>query len=246
MNRTNGIVSAFLVTLLAAATAHADAAGDAALAKIDEAQNRAKTLEIQYQVVNQEPGKAQATRALTVRIKGEKRYAEFTAPADMKGTKVLILSATEMYVYLPAFGKVRRLSDDGLAQGFMGMTFSANDFVTRYGDVYTGAVASENAGQMQLVATPKPGQKAPYAKIEITVAKDRMLPTLLKYYDGTKKNVKTEERTTYTCEGNVCTAGEQKMTDNTKSGAWTKMVRKSWKVNPNLSDEMFSKRNLGE
>lgn len=246
MNRTLGIAPAFFVTMLAGATARADAAGDAALAKIDEAQNRAKAHEFQYQVINQEPGKAQATRALTVRIKGDKRYAEFTAPADMKGTKVLILSATEMYVYLPAFGKVRRLADDGLGQGFMGMTFSPNDFVTRYGDVYTGAVASENASQMQLVATPKPGQKAPYAKIEITVAKDRMLPTLLKYYDAAKKYVKTEERTAYTCEGNVCTASEQKMTDNTKSGAWTKMVRKSWKVNPNLSDDMFTKRSLAE
>ena len=50
--------------------------------------------------------------ALIVKLKAEKRLTEFTAPADMKGTKVLVLSPTQMYVYLPAFGKVRAMTDE--------------------------------------------------------------------------------------------------------------------------------------
>jgi hypothetical protein len=79
--------------------------------------------------------------------------------------------------------------------------------------------------------------------IEFTVAKDRTLPTQLKYYKG-GTNVKTETRTGYTCQGNICTATEQKMVDNTRSGAWTSMTRKVWKVNEPMSDGIFSKRTL--
>lgn len=238
-------LAAMEIALLAAAsTAHADAAGDAALAKLDEAQNRAKTYYFEYDVTNQEPGKAEKKLAIVARIKGEKRLAEFTAPADMKGTKVLLLGASEVYVYLPAFGKVRRLTSSESTQGFMGMSFSQDDFVTRYGDRYTATVAADSGTQLQLVATAKPGQTAPYAKIELTVAKDRMLPTLLKYYNSEGKNVKTEERSSYTCDGSICTASEQKMTDLTKRGALTKLVRKKWSVNQEMSDELFSKRSL--
>ena len=34
------------------------------------------------------------------------------------------------------------------------------------------------------------------------------------------------------------------MVDNTKGGAWTKMIRKTWKVNEAMSDDLFSKREL--
>jgi hypothetical protein len=64
-----------------------------------------------YEITNKEPGKDEGTLAMTVKLKGEKRYTEFSAPADMRGTKVLILSPTQMYVYLPSYGKVRRIAN---------------------------------------------------------------------------------------------------------------------------------------
>ncbi|MFT3773121.1 MAG: outer membrane lipoprotein-sorting protein [Minicystis sp.] len=184
--------------------------------------------------------------AMKVQIKGEKRLTEFSAPADMKGTKVLILSPTQMYVYLPAFGKVRRIASHTKDQGFLGLAFSQDDMATQaYAADYEGKVGSEDAASWKLVLTPKAGKETAYAKIEVTVGKDKKLPTELKYFNAEGKNIKTEARTGYTCEGDVCTPGELKMTDNTK-GNWTKLVRKSWKVNENISDDVFSQRNLGE
>jgi outer membrane lipoprotein-sorting protein len=231
--------AASCAVLFAGGPARADDAGDKALAAVDEAMNRAKTQYFEYDVTNQEPGKPEAKLGMTVRLKGEKRLTEFTAPADMKGTKVLILGPAQTYVYLPAFGKVRRVASSVSDQGFMGMTYTQDDFQTKYGDVYTAT----SAGGV-LVLTPKPGQQPPYAKIEITLDPAKGLPSQLKYYNAANVNVKTELRTNYTCEGNVCTATEQKMIDNTKSGAWTKMVRKTWKLNEAMPDDMFSKRAL--
>jgi outer membrane lipoprotein-sorting protein len=226
--------------------ARADAAGDAVLAKVDAAMNRAKTLKFDYEIVNKE-GADKGEKSLTMKVllKGEKRFTEFTS-GDMKGTKVLVLSSTQMWVYLPAFGKVRRIASHTKDAGFLGMTFSQDDMATTaYGPQYTATVLSDDASTTKLALTPKPGQETPYAKIEVTVHKDHMVPSELKYFNAEGKNVKTETRTGYACEGDVCTPGELKMTDNAK-GAFTKLTAKSREVNKEISDDVFSQRNLGE
>ena len=240
-------------TLVAAAIlaheipAWGDAVGAGVLAQMDAAMNKAKTLKLEYEIVNKEaPDKAERTLGMKVLIKGQKRFSEFTAPADMKGTKVLVLSPTQMYVYLPAFGKVRRITSHTQDQGFLGMAFSLDDLATTaYGQSYTAVVDSEDATTWKLVLTPKVGQQTPYAKIAVIVLKNRKLPSELKYFDADGKNVKTETRTGNSCEGDVCTPGELRMIDNVK-GTWTKLVAKSREVNKEISDDVFTQRNLGE
>jgi hypothetical protein len=226
--------------------ARADAAGDAVLVQVDAALNKAKTLVFDYEIVNQEAGKSERTMAMKSSTKGGKRLLEFAAPSDMKGTKVLFLSPTQTYVFLPAFGKVRRVASHTADQGFLGLAFSADDLgATSYGPSYTAKIGSDTAAEWKLVLTPKAGQQTSYAKIEMSVAKDKKVPTELKYFNADGKNVKTETRTGYSCEGDVCTPGDQKMTDNVK-GAFTKLVAKSRKVNGEISDDVFTQRNLGE
>lgn len=239
-------VAVSAAALTEADVARADAAGDGVLAGMDAAMNKAKTLSFEYEIVNKEPGKDERTMGMKVQLKGEKRLSEFSSPADMKGTKVLILSPTQMYVYLPAFGKVRRIASHTKDQGFLGLAFSQDDMATTaYSQLYTAAVGSETPAEWHLVLTPKAGQETPYAKIEVTVTKDKRVPSELKYFSAEGKNVKTETRTGYTCEGDVCTPGELKMTDNGK-GNWTKLIAKSRKVNAGISDDLFSQRSLGE
>lgn len=233
-------------TFSASSPARADAAGDKVMVAMDAALNRAKTLTFEYEVVNQEPGKAERKLGMTVRLKGEKRLSEFLAPADMKGTKVLILSPTQMYVFLPAFGKIRRIASHVADQGFLGLAFSQDDMATTsYSGAYTGQIASETPTQWKVTATPKAGQATNYAKIEFTINKDKTVPSELRYFNTAGVNIKTETRGSYSCEGDVCSPGELKMVDNAK-GNWTKLVRKSWKVNASISDDVFTTRNLGE
>lgn len=233
------------VALVGVGSASADPPGDAALGKMDSALNQAKTQYLDYEVINQEPGKAEKKIGMKVYIKGEKRMTEFTAPADMKGTKVLILSPTDMYVYLPAFGKVRRIASHTTEQGFMGMTFTQQDFASQsYGASYTGQLVSESGNDQKLTLTPKAGQTTPYGKLEFTVMKDKNLPTEIKYFNAAGTHVKTETRSDYKCEGRVCTPMTLKMVDHTKGGQSTKFTTKEWKVNTEISDDIFSKRNL--
>lgn len=240
------LAASTLALMTQGSAARADAAGDKVLAAMDAALNKAKTQYFEYEVINQEPGKGDRKLGLQVRLKADKRFTEFTAPADMKGTKILIMSPTQMYVYLPAFGKVRRIASSVSDQGFMGMTFSQDDLASQaYGVSYEAKIASETPSEYKIVMTPKAGQTPPYAKLEVTIGREKMLPSEIQYFNAEGKNVKTETRTGYTCEGAVCTPAELKMVDNIKKAS-TKMIRTKWKVNEEMSDDLFSKRVLGE
>jgi len=239
------IAATTLTVTLSHVPARADAAGDAALAKVDAALNKAKSHYFEYEAATTEAGKAEKKVGLNVFIKGDKRMTEFTAPADLKGTKVLILSPAEMYVYLPAFGKVRRIASHTTDQSAFGMAFTSNQLaIQKYSGMYTATVASTTDKEVKLTLTPKAGQTPPYAKLEVTASKDKSLPSEIKYYNTDGKLVSTETRTGYTCESDICTPGELKMVDHTKSNLTTKMTRKKWKVNETIADDVFSKRSL--
>jgi len=228
------------------ATARADAVGDAVLSKMDAALNQASTLMFDYDLHNRESGKSEHMLAMKMQVKGSKLLQEFTAPADMNGTKVLILSPTQIYVYLPAFGRVRRVAGHTKDQGFLGLAFSQDDFATTsYGSQYTSQIASQTPTQYVLALTPKAGQDTNYAKIEITVAKNRMLPLQLKYFNAEGANIKTETRSSYSCQGPVCTAGEIDMVNNI-NGNRTELIRKNWQQNVAIPDEIFTIRNLDQ
>jgi outer membrane lipoprotein-sorting protein len=238
--------SALALGLVAyAAPAHADAQGDAVVQKMDGALKSYKTLTVQYNVTTQEPGKGASEMVVRSNFKGRKQFTELLSPGDVKGTKVLHLSESEMYVYMPAYRKIRRVASHVNEQGFMGGTYSATDMnLTQYSLFFTGQLSSEDSGSWTVTLTPKPDVSPPYGKVIITVAKSNNLPTTLKYFDDKNNHVKTETRTNYFCEGKVCLPKEQKMTDHTKGDKWTRLTLGEYKINPDLGDDMFSKRNL--
>ncbi len=225
--------------------ARADAKGDAALRKVDEAQRQYKTLTSQYTITTQEPGKDPTEMVVRTNFMGRKQFTELLAPGDMKGTKVLHLSDTEMYIYMPAYRKIRRVASHVNEQGFLGTTYSATDMnLTAYGEYFSATVSSEDGANLVLALEPKPDARAPYGKMELTIDKSLNLPTRIKYYDEKGNHVKTETRTNYVCEGRVCMPKRQKMVDHTKNEKWSRIELGEYKVNPSLPDDMFSKRNL--
>ena len=108
--------------------------------------------------------------------------------------------------------------------------------------IFSGQIASQTPTQYVLVLTAK-AQDPNYAKIEITLAKDRMLPLQLKYLNSEGVNIKTETRSNYSCAGPVCVPGETRMVDNV-NGNWTRLVRKTWQHDVAISDDIFNERTL--
>lgn len=224
-------------------------AGDATevLAKMDRAMSSSEDLYLRYDVVNQEPGKKEPRNmAFTTKVKGEMSLTEFEAPADLKGTRVLVMSRSQMYVYLPAYRKVRRIASHVTQQGFMGTTYSHDDMSSApLGQVYQAVkLLAESDTEWQLELAPKPETVAPYPKAVLTIDKKMKQPTTLKYFNDKGVNIKTETRSEFSCEGEVCVPGILRMEDHTRNGAWTEMRRTEYTINPGFSVDVFTTRYL--
>jgi outer membrane lipoprotein-sorting protein len=225
----------------------ADEKGDKALVALDATIFKAKTQYLEYEATIKVPEKADRVLKLAVWMKNEWRLSEFLAPADVKGTKVLILSPTQMYVYLPAYKKVRRIASHVTDQGFMGMHFTQDDMsITSYAKMYTATIAKDDGKLVTLSLTAKKDSHAPYPKLELVCDKAKNLPMEIRYFNDAGSKLKTETRAGYTTEKECSAPVDIKMVDHTKGGASTTMVRKAWKVNPDIPDSKFSKRALEE
>lgn len=198
-----------------------------------------------FSAVTQEPGKAPREMTFEVQNQGEKRLVNFEGPSDMKGTRVLVLSRQQMWVYLPAYRKVRRVASHVKQQGFMGTTYSDEDMSTsRYGEAYEGTTIQEDDASVSLKLVPKAETKTGYGHLEIDVRRDLMLPSEIRYYNTDGLHIKTETRSKYDCAENVCTPAVLKMTDHTRNDAWTSLTVLERKVNQGVSASLFSVRNL--
>ncbi len=219
--------------------------GATVLAQMDESMTRAVDQYFEYELVNEEKGRDPKVMGLKVWIKGDQRLTEFTAPGDMKGTKALVQKRDQMYIYLPAYSKVRRVASSATSGGFMGTTFSNEDISTvTYGPVYSAALLSETDTDWVLEMTPREGEKSAYSKLEMTVSKKYIQPVEIKYFSDKGQHIKTELRTDYSCQGDVCNAASMKMIDHSRGDAATELIRQEWEVNTGVADDVFSVRSL--
>jgi len=221
------------------------ASGDAWISKFDNKANEAADTWFRFEATTQEPGKAARSMSFTVLNKGSKRLVNFEAPGDMKGTRVLVLSRQQMYVYLPAYNKVRRVASHVTEQGFMGTTYSDEDMsTTRFGEVYAAEILSEEDDALTVTLTPREGAKTAYSKLEMVLSRELGLPTEIRFFNAGGQHVKTETRSEYDCGAGVCTPGAMRMTDHRRNDVYTTLIVSERRVNAGVSDATFSVRNL--
>lgn len=235
-----------IALLLGAAPAARAESGAKLLRQMDSAQTRAKDQVFDYEMVIGDPGKSTRKIGMRVHVRGkDKRRMEFLYPGDVKGMKVLILSRSRMYVYLPAYRKIRRIASHMREQSLFGADYNYDDMSTvTYAGLYNAKLVGSNAKHHHLRLTPKSSGETSYGRIELWLRKKDMMPAKLVYYNAKGKKVKTETRTGYTCKQKICNATVMKMVDHRRNGHWTKMVRKSWKVNTGFPERIFSRRTL--
>jgi outer membrane lipoprotein-sorting protein len=219
--------------------------GDAAVARFDEVVNKPTDTWFSFQATTQEAGKSPRVMAFTVQNKGSRRLVDFEQPGDMKGTRVLVLSRQQMYVYLPAYNKVRRVASHVTEQGFMGTTYSDEDMsTTRFGEVYEAELTGEAEGSLTVSLSPRAGASTAYGKLEMDLSTELGTATAIRFFDEDLQHVKTEVRSAYDCTGGACTPGQMTMTDHRRGDASTTLLVLERKVNTGVSDGVFSVRNL--
>lgn len=128
-----------------------------------------------------------------------KQLVVFVAPADVKGTKFLSISApkqsTQMWLYLPAVGRERVIAGSAVQGKFMGTDFTfeeisgASSFSEEYKPVRQKDTKVDGRDCYVLQLTPKVS-KASYGQLTMTVDKESRIPLSVEFYDQRKRLIK--------------------------------------------------------
>lgn len=212
------------------------------LKKMDDVLYAPKDLTATNTIILTDKNGKQETRAANIMQKGtNKRIMRFTAPASQAGIAVLALPDNVMYLYLPAYGKERRISASVKNQNFAGTDFSYDDMEPiPYADKYTSTLISSEANAYRLELVPK--GRSDYSKIIASINKTDYYPELMEYYDRGNRKIK-EARYTFKKVGKYWNAEEIEMTD-LKRDHKTSMKMSDVHYDTGLIDDEFTVRKL--
>jgi hypothetical protein len=179
---------------ISAGVAHADPAADALLDRVDRAvAGAANRVWICRMRSIGTDGNVREGRFLMLQNAADKRILRFLAPADMRNTAMLALGKGELYVYLPADRRVRRLGSSALNQTFLGSDFYAEDLGSvRLRDDYDAKAVSKSGNEQRLELTPR--RASSWSHI-IAVVIEHDLVSRIEYYDRAGKLARTWSRT---------------------------------------------------
>ncbi len=213
------------------------------LKKMDDVMYSAKDMSGTTKIILTDKSGKQTTREADIIQKGtDKRIFRFTAPSSQAGIAVLSLPNDVMYLYMPAFGKERRISSSVKSQNFAGTDFSYDDMESKpNSEKYTPKLIKTEATAYVLELTPK-SKKSSYSKVVMKVHKTHYYPMSAEFYDKGNKKVK-EGTSVYKKVGKYWNAEEMTMTDLKKKHT-TKMIMSNVKYDQNISDDEFTVRKL--
>ncbi|MCK4638996.1 MAG: outer membrane lipoprotein-sorting protein [Bacteroidales bacterium] len=215
------------------------------LKQMDDVMYAPKDQDSKIKLVLIDKNDKEKTREATVSQKGtDKRLFKFTSPSSQAGISFLSLPDDVMYLYLPAFGKERRIASHIKNQKFAGTDFSYDDMEAKpYSDKYTPKLLNTEDDIYLLALTPKANIKTDYSKLIVTINKSNYYPTKIEYYDKTGRKIKELNNKEIEKVDGYWVSKEMTMTDLKKNHK-TKMIITTVSYDNNLSDDEFTVRKL--
>ncbi len=193
-------------------------------------------------LTNLKSGKEKVREAIMKQKGKDKRLYRYTLPESQAGIATLSLPDGVMWMYMPAFGKPKKISLLSKSQAFTGTDFSYEDMESKsYSERYISSFLKEEADTYVLELVPK-SDKSKYARIIVHVHKTDNYPVLMEYFD--KGNKKFKEATyKYKNNGQYWYAEKVVMTDLKKNHSTT-ILMTDVKFDQGLSDDEFTVESL--
>ncbi len=212
------------------------------LKKMDEVMFSTEDMTGTMKVVMTDKNGKQEIREATFRQKGnDMRLFRFTSPASQAGIAVLSLPDDVMYLYLPAYGRERRIASSAKNQNFAGTDFSYDDMESKsYSAKYTPKLLNTLSDSYVLELNPK--QASDYSRIVVNVNKIEYYPESMDFYDRGNNKIK-EAKYIFKKIGNYWNSSDVEMT-NLKTGRKTSMQMSNIKYDVGLTEEDFTVRKL--
>ncbi len=184
-----------------------------------------------------------------------KMMMKFTDPADVKGTSILIYDyddrADEMWIYMPALKKTRRVVSNEKGKNFMGSEFTNADMSKpNIEDFNYKIISSENINGKAchvIEAVPvsdESMQSNGFSKKVSYIDKENFLCYKIEYYDLKGKLLKTQIIGDYrSVEGGSFFYYEMEM-KNEQNGRRSLLKTDNFKAQSQISEAQFSPSNL--
>ncbi|MGC9026000.1 MAG: outer membrane lipoprotein-sorting protein [bacterium] len=231
------------IALLIAATT--PLTGDEVLKKIDDQQLTNDKVSIAEMKLIDRNGTT-TERTIKMYTKGaDLHLIKFLSPADIKGTGFLSRGSDNMWLYLPALGKVRRIAGHISHGSFMGSDFSYRDLSSEgLAKDFTATVVSYKNGEYELLLKPKPGD-SPYSMVKLWVKDDTFVPLRIEFYDKSGKLLKILINSELKKIDGKWFPMSMVM-DNVQDNHKTEIIVKELKINTGLKNDLFTERTLKE
>jgi outer membrane lipoprotein-sorting protein len=168
---------------------------------------------------------------------------KFVSPAEVRDLGFLSLADDKMYLYLPAFDRVRRIASHARKESFAGSDLSNDDLSTgRYVDHFSAKIAKETDREYVLELTRKPGSDRIYPKSIAWVNKENFTIPRMELFESDEKLWKIFEGEYKQIQG-YWTLTRLTMTDVRKEHK-TVMTLEDIRFDVGLDDKTFTERYL--
>jgi Outer membrane lipoprotein-sorting protein len=173
------------------------AAGEDARQIVAESQNRSRSKSLEYagtlEVISASSSQAGVKHWTFQRIGsfgGSKAILRFTAPAEIKGVALLIVShpdrASDQWMYTPAIGRSRPIAVQNRGTGLFGTGYSFEDLEERDVDQFkyklAGNVSVDGAASWKIESRPKESKSSQYDLSVLSIRKDNYVVVQIENY----------------------------------------------------------------
>lgn len=212
------------------------------LSRVDQVMYAPKDMSARNRIVLIDRNGKEEVREAVVKQKGnEMRLFRFTAPASQAGISILSLPNDVMYLYLPSFGRERRIAGSAKNQNFAGTDFSYDDMESKpFSEKYNSKLLRTEQNAFVLELTPKQGSM--YSRVILKVDRENFFPIVSEFFDRGNNKIK-EGRYTFRKIGKYWSPVEIVMHDLRKNHR-TRMIMSDIKYDQGLSDDEFTIRKL--
>jgi outer membrane lipoprotein-sorting protein len=195
-------------------------------------------------------GRVRSRLLHSYRMSDDKQIMWFKEPADVKGSSFLRLSYDErdddMWIYLPAFGKVRRIASHAKNGSFMGSDFTYEDMGDRKLDDYEYTLLGEEEVDGRscwiIENTPKPGVSTDYSKGIAWVWKQEFIVVKSDLYD--KKGNLRKQMSQNLVEQDGYWIYDKITMQNLKRKGYTELILENIKLNTGVDENLFKSNQL--
>ncbi|MFH2005507.1 MAG: outer membrane lipoprotein-sorting protein [bacterium] len=175
------------------------------------------------------------------------RMIKLLWPGDVKGMHILIQSRSEMYIYLPAFRKVRRIAGHVRNQGFLGSDFNYDDMaISTWSTGYDVQLSKETKKHYWLDLRAKPGKAVPYFRVAMRIRKDWGVADTFRFFNRRGKNTKTQKYSNFKCRSisGHCMPMTIQMINHNRGNRISELRAVKLKYPSAYPDRMFTIRHL--